>query len=332
MKSVRKIQEFVTEDLSNWYIRRARRRFWGEELTEDKMSVYATTYEVLVGVAQLAAPFAPFITDEIYTKLTGEESVHLSFYPVSKEECIDDTVEARMDLVRDLVGLGRGAREKERIKVRQPLQKILVDGKYENLIGDMAELIKEELNVKEVVFEKQLDQFMNFGLKPNFKVAGPALGGKIKAFGAALAKADPVQIVDQLEASGEACLVIDGEEITIAKDFVDIQISAKEGFTVSMENNVFTILDTTITPGLISEGLAREMISKIQQLRKQRDFQMMDQIKIFYNADDDVKAAVAEHRDYIMKETLAVEMKAIESELVEYDLNGHKTGIDVERI
>jgi isoleucyl-tRNA synthetase len=196
----------------------------------------------------------------------------------------------------------------------------------------MAELIKEELNVKEVVFEKQLDQFMNFGLKPNFKVAGPALGGKIKAFGAALAKADPVQIVDQLEASGEACLVIDGEEITIAKDFVDIQISAKEGFTVSMENNVFTILDTTITPGLISEGLAREMISKIQQLRKQRDFQMMDQIKIFYNADDDVKAAVAEHRDYIMKETLAVEMKAIESELVEYDLNGHKTGIDVERI
>jgi isoleucyl-tRNA synthetase len=113
MKSVRKIQEFVTEDLSNWYIRRARRRFWGEELTEDKMSVYATTYEVLVGVAQLAAPFAPFITDEIYTKLTGEESVHLSFYPVSKEECIDDTVEARMDLVRDLVGLGRGARKRK---------------------------------------------------------------------------------------------------------------------------------------------------------------------------------------------------------------------------
>jgi isoleucyl-tRNA synthetase len=296
------------------------------------MSVYATTYEVLVGVAQLAAPFAPFLTDEMYVKLTGEESVHLSFYPVSKEEYIDETVEARMDLVRQLVGLGRGAREKERIKVRQPLQRILVDGKYEDLIGDMTDLITEELNVKEVVFEKQLDQYMNFGLKPNFKVAGPALGSKIKAFGAALAGTDPVLIVDQLETTGEACLVIDGEETMISKEFVDIHISAKEGFTVSMENNVFTILDTTVTSALISEGLAREMISKIQQMRKQRDFEMMDQIKIYYNADDEVKAAIAEHKHYIMKETLAVELRQIESELVEYDLNGHKTGIDVERI
>jgi len=332
MKSVRKIQDFVSEDLSNWYIRRARRRFWGEEMTEDKMSVYATTYEILVGVAQLIAPFAPFIADEIYTKLTGEESVHLSFYPVAKEECIDKTVEARMDLVRELVGLGRGAREKERIKVRQPLQKILVDGKYESLIGDMTDLITEELNVKEVVFEKQLDRYMNYGLKPNFKIAGPALGAKIKAFGSALAKTDPVQIVDQLESKGEACLVVDGEEMIITKDYVEIQISAKEGFTVSMENNVFTILDTTITPELISEGLAREMVSKIQQMRKQRDFEMMDQIKIFYNADEEVGAALMEHKDYIMKETLAVELRKIGSELVEYDLNGHKTGIDVERI
>lgn len=332
MKSVRKIQDFVSEDLSNWYIRRARRRFWGEEMTEDKMSVYATTHEILVGVAQLAAPFAPFITDEMYQKLTGEESVHLSFYPVAREEYIDETVEARMDLVRELVGLGRGAREKERIKVRQPLQKILVDGKYESLIGDMTELITEELNVKEVVFEKQLDLYMNFGLKPNFKVAGPALGAKIKAFGSALANTDPVLIVDQLETNGEACLMIDGEEMFISKDFVDIQISAKEGFTVSMENNVFTILDTTITPELVSEGLAREMVSKVQQMRKQRDFEMMDQIKIYYNADEEVEAALTEHKDYIMKETLAVELKSIESELVEYDLNGHKTGIDVQRI
>ncbi len=332
MKSVRKIQDFVSEDLSNWYIRRARRRFWGEEMTEDKMSVYITTNEILVGVAQLAAPFAPFITDEMYQKLTGEESVHLSFYPVAREEYIDETVEARMDLVRELVGLGRGAREKERIKVRQPLQKILVDGKYENLIGDMTELITEELNVKEVVFEKQLDLYMNFGLKPNFKVAGPALGAKIKAFGSALAKTDPVLIVEQLEANGEACLVIEGEEMHISREYVDIQISAKEGFTVSMENNVFTILDTTITPELVSEGLAREMVSKVQQMRKQRDFEMMDQIKIFYNADEEVDAALTEHKDYIMKETLAVEIRSIESELVEYDLNGHKTGIEVQRI
>ena len=332
MKSVRKIQDFVNEDLSNWYIRRARRRFWGEELTDDKKAVYATTYEVLVGLAQLAAPFAPFITDEIYKKLTGEESVHLSFYPVAKEECIDANVEERMDLVRTLVGLGRGAREKERIKVRQPIQKILVDGKYESLIGDMIDLITEELNVKEVVFEKQLDQFMNFGLKPNFKVAGPALGAKIKAFGGALAKADPLFVVEQMEKNGEVVINIDGEDTTIARDFIDIQISAKEGFTVSMENNIFTILDTTITPELVSEGLAREMISKVQQLRKQKDFEMMDQIKIYYQADEEVKAALTEHKDYIMKETLAVELVEAGNELQTYDLNGHKTGIDVERI
>jgi isoleucyl-tRNA synthetase len=332
MKSVRKIQDFVNEDLSNWYIRRARRRFWGEELTDDKKAVYATTYEVLVGLAQLAAPFAPFITDEIYKKLTGEESVHLSFYPVANEDYIDENVEARMDLVRTLVGLGRGAREKERIKVRQPLQKILVDGKYESLIGDMMDLITEELNVKEVVFEKQLDQYMNFGLKPNFKVAGPSLGAKIKAFGGALAKADPLLVVEQMEKDGEAVISIDGEETTIARDFIDIQISAKEGFTVSMENNVFTILDTTITPELVSEGLAREMISKVQQLRKQKDFEMMDQIKIAYQADEEVQAALAEHKDYIMKETLAVDLVEADAELPAYDLNGHKTGIDVERI
>ena len=148
MKSVRKIQEFVTEDLSNWYIRRARRRFWGEEMNDDKKSVYATTYEVLVGVSQLAAPFAPFISDEMYQNLTGEESVHLSFFPEADETLIDEKTEERMDLVRDLVGLGRGKREKERIKVRQPLSSMLVDGKYESVIGDLAPLMMEELNIR----------------------------------------------------------------------------------------------------------------------------------------------------------------------------------------
>ena len=333
MKTVRKIQEFVTEDLSNWYIRRARRRFYGEELTDDKKSVYATTYEVLVGVAQLAAPFAPFITDEIYTKLTGEESVHLSFYPEAKEALIDGNVEERMDLVRALVALGRGTREKERIKVRQPLAEILVDGKYEELIGDMVDLIKEELNVKEVVFEKQLDRYMNYSLKPNFKVAGPALGAKIKAFGGALAKADPKTAVAALESEeGAFALELDGETFRISKDFVDVNISAKEGFTVAMENNVFTILDTTITPELIDEGLARELVSKVQQMRKQKDFHMMDRIRIFVNAGEEVKRAVEAHKAYIMKETLADEIADGGGELAEYDLNGHKTGIDASRV
>ena len=332
MRSVRKIQEFLVEDLSNWYIRRARRRFWGEELTEDKKSVYLTTYEILVGLAQLSAPFAPFITDEIYTKLTGEESVHLSYYPESKDALIDDKVEERMDLVRTLVGLGRGVREKERIKVRQPLFEILVDGKYEDLISDMADLIKEELNVKEVVFEKELDKYMNLSLKPNFKVAGPVLGGKIKAFGAAIAKLDPKAAVAALDRDGKFAMELDGEELVVEKDMFDVRIAAKEGFAVAMENNVFVILDTTLTAELKSEGLAREIISKIQQLRKQKDFQMTDRICIYCHGDEEFKSALEEHKEYIMNETLALEVKEKDEPLQEYDLNGHKTGIDVEKL
>lgn len=330
MKSVRKIQEFVVEDLSNWYIRRARRRFWGEELNEDKKSVYATTYEVLVGVAKLIAPFAPFIADEMYVNLTGEESVHIAYFPKADEARIDARTEERMDLVRALVGLGRGTREKERIKVRQPLSEILVDGKYEELIGDLTPLIMEELNVKKVVFEKELDQYMNYSLKPNFKVAGPILGKNIKAFGGALAKADAADTVAKLEADGKITLELNGEPTEITTDMVDMRISAKEGFAVAMENNVFTILDTTLNNELIAEGLARELISKVQQLRKQKNFEMMDKIEILLSADEEVAAAVEAHKDYIMKETLALEI-AEGSNLKEYDLNGHKTGIDVEK-
>lgn len=330
MKSVRKIQEFVVEDLSNWYIRRARRRFWGEEMNQDKQSVYVTTYEVLMGIAKMIAPFAPFLADEIYVNLTGEESVHIAYFPKADESLIDERVEQRMDLVRDLVGLGRGTREKERIKVRQPLSEILVDGKYEALIGDLTPLIMEELNVKKVVFEKELDQYMNYSLKPNFKVAGPMLGKNIKAFGGALAKANAAEVAAKLEAEGKITLELNGEPAEITSDMVDMRISAKEGFAVAMENNIFTILDTSLSKELIDEGLARELISKVQQLRKQNDYEMMDNIKISISADEEVADAVEAHRDYIMKETLAVELTQ-GADLKEYDLNGHKTGISVER-
>ena len=332
MKTVRAITDFVAEDLSNWYIRRARRRFYAEEMTEDKKSVYATTYEVLVGVSKLIAPIAPFISDEIYTNLTGEETVHVAYFPKADLSLVDEGVEKRMDLVRALVTLGRGTREKERIKVRQPLSEVLVDGKYEEIISDLTSLIMEELNVKRVVFEKDLDKYMNFSLKPNFKAAGPVLGAKIKAFGAALAAVNPAEFVGRLEADGKVTVNLDGEDFDVVKDYLDIRISAKEGFAVAMENNIFTILDTTLTGELIDEGLARELISKVQQLRKQNDYEMMDNITIEFTADDAVKAAVAKHADYIKKETLAVSLECIDGLEAKYDLNGHKAGIKVERV
>jgi isoleucyl-tRNA synthetase len=331
MKAVRKIQEFVSEDLSNWYIRRARRRFWAEELTQDKKSVYATTYEILVGVSKLSAPFAPFIADEIYTKLTGGESVHISFYPEPESELIDDNVENRMDLVRTLVALGRGVREKERIKVRQPLSGIIIDGKYEQLIADLTPLIEEELNVKEVIFEKELEKYMDYSIKPDFKTAGPVLGAKIKAFGSALSNIEPALLIRSFGEEGSVKMMVDGEEIVISKDFIDVRISAKEGFAAAMENNVFTILDTKLNRELIQEGLAREVISKVQQLRKQNDFEMMDNINIYLEADDEVKEAVKKFKAYIMKETLAVGITE-RGGISGYDINGHKTGIDVEKV
>ncbi|MBR5516575.1 MAG: isoleucine--tRNA ligase, partial [Firmicutes bacterium] len=330
MKTVRAINEFVNEDLSNWYIRRARRRFYAEELTADKKSVYATTYEVLVGVAKMIAPIAPFISDEMYTNLTGEETVHIAYFPKADMSLVDKEVEERMDLVRALVTLGRGTREKEKIKVRQPLGEVLVDGKYEAIISDLTPLILEELNVKRVVFENELDKYMNFSLKPNFRAAGPVLGAKVKAFGGYMAKVNAAEFVGQMEAEGKVTIELEGETFDVTKELVDIRISAKEGFAVAMENNIFTILDTTLTQDLIDEGLARELVSKVQQLRKQKDFEMMDNIDIVVEADEEVKTAVEKHKEYIMKETLAVSLEYADA-ADKYDLNGHKTGIAVER-
>lgn len=332
-RAVRNIQEFVNEDLSNWYIRRSRRRFWATELDEDKKAVYNTTYEILVGLSKAIAPFAPFTSEEMYRKLTGKESVHLDYYPEANEELIDLKLEEKMDLVRELVTLGRAARENERIKVRQPLSKVLIDGKYEKTIDNLVPLIKEELNVKNVVFENDLSQFMNYSLKPNYKVAGPVLGPKIKSFAKALNTIDSREAIEKLEEEGKLLLDLDGEEIEIEKDYVLINISAKEGFNVSTGKNLFVILDTTLTKELLNEGYAREFISKVQQMRKNNGYEMLDNINIYYNGDNEIEKAVEEYKDYIMKETLALSIKKVEEDLFEkQDLNGHKTGIKLEKV
>ncbi|WP_053956486.1 isoleucine--tRNA ligase [Inediibacterium massiliense] len=332
-KTVRKIQDFVSEDLSNWYIRRSRRRFWDTELSEDKKAVYNTTYEILVGISKLVAPFAPFLSEEIYKNLTGEVSVHLAYYPEVSEELINEKVEQRMDLVRDLVGLGRAAREKEKIKVRQPIQKIMIDGEYEELISDLVPLMQEELNVKDVVFEKELNQYMNYSLKPNFKVAGPIFGAKIKLLGKALGQMDASVVVPKLENGESIEALVDGETLEITKDHVLITIAAKTGFTVEMMNNLFVILDTTLTKELIDEGYAREFISKVQQMRKNNGYEMMDKIHIFFDGDDEITNAIEIHKDYIMSETLAEKIeKASDDTFEKQNLNGHDTGMKLERL
>ncbi|AFM39500.1 Isoleucyl-tRNA synthetase [Desulfosporosinus acidiphilus SJ4] len=332
-KAVRKIQEFVNEDLSNWYIRRSRRRFWSTELTDDKKAVYNTTYEILVGLSKLVAPFAPYISEELYKRLTDELSVHLADYPVIEAQLIDVELETRMDLVRKLVGLGRAAREQVRIKVRQPIQQILIDGKYQQLIDYMLPLIKEELNVKEVVFAKDLNQYMSFSLKPNFKVAGSIFGSKIKSLSKVLAALDASAVVPKLEAGETISLEVDGELIDLVKDHVITSISAKEGFTMTVEDNLFVILETTLTKELINEGYAREFVSKVQQMRKNNGYEMMDRITIVYEGDEEIAEAVKLFEDYIKQETLANSIERTQDAgLEQQNLNGHKTGMKLEKV
>ncbi|KXO16947.1 isoleucine--tRNA ligase [Peptoniphilus sp. GNH] len=331
-KVVREIQDFVIEDLSNWYIRRNRRRFWKTEQDEDKMSVYNTTYEVLLDLTKMIAPVVPFISEELFQKLTDGTSVHLEEYPSYDKGLIDDKLEKRMDLVRKLVTLGRASRENAKIKVRQPLREVLIDGKYKQILAGLDGLIMEELNVKEVAFEDDLSQFMDFSLKPNFKLAGPEMGKDIKAFGKFLQEKDAKTLLDQLEENEFIEEKIGEGVYKINKDHVLVSITAKEGFDVMMENNVFVILDKTLDEALIEEGYVREFISKIQQMRKAHDFDVLDNINIFYETDKEVKKALEKEKDYIKKECLAEKIEFSNLDEKAQDLNGHEIKILVEKL
>jgi len=330
-KVVREIQDFVIEDISNWYIRRNRRRFWKTDKDQTKLAVYKTTYDVLLGVSKLIAPFVPFIAEEMYKSFTDGESVHLADYPEYDEGKIDDKVEEKMDLVRDLVTLGRASREEAKIKVRQPLNKVIIDGKYKEIIGELTELIKEELNVKEVVFENDLSKYMEFELKPNFKVCGSILGKKVKEFGNVLRELDSKELLNELNEK-DVTLELGGEETEIKRDYVEVKISAKEGFDVVMENNLFVILDTELDEELLNEGYVREFISKVQQLRKKNDLDILDNIKIKFTTDDEVTEAIESEKEFIKNETLAVEVSNEDNSAEVENLNGHDIKIEIERI
>ncbi len=304
-KASRHIYEFVVEDFSNWYIRRNRRRFWESGLSDDKKAVYRTTFEVLETVARLIAPLAPYISEELYRALTEEKSVHLATYPICDESLISEKIEQRMDLVRDLVKLGRAARDDVKIKVRQPLYKVYVSGENRELISDLTDLIMEELNVKEVVFEDELSQYMDFKLKPNFRALGPVLGKNMGEFSKKLGQLNQNETAMKLKAGESIVLNIGGEDKEFSSDLIEVNIVSKEGLTVAMENNHFVILDVTLDDALINEGLAREFVSKIQNMRKAKDYDVADKIVIKYHAGDDVKAAVESNAEYIKNETLA---------------------------
>ena len=328
-KVVKELTNFVSEDLSNWYIRRNRDRFWGSNLDSSKKCVYKVTYEVLLGLSKLIAPITPFLAEELYQNLTEEKiSVHLSDFPKCDESKINLEIEKQMDLVRSLISLGRNVREEEKIKVRQPISEIILDGKNEEILKELTDLIKEEPNVKSIVFEQDLSKYMNFVIRPNFKEAGKILGSKMKDFTNYLNNLKEEEITKIRQ---DKTIIFEGQEIS--ENLLDIKILSKDNMKVAMENDNFIILNTTLTDELIKEGFAREIVSKVQNLRKEKDFNIEDRIKLYYYSEDNYFDSVfTDFEDYIKKETLSISLINDKKQENKYNINDKNIYLDVERI
>ena len=330
-KVVKLITDFTSIDLSNWYIRRNRDRFWDNLMTTSKKSVYMTTYEVLEGLSKLIAPIASYTAEEIYTNLTGNTSVHLSDFPVCNEELINLKLEEKMDLVRDLISIGRNVREESKIKVRQPISEILLDKKKEKVIGELTSLIKEELNVKEVIYTDDLSTYMNFMVKPNFKEVGKIFGKNIKEFSDKLLELSNEDI-NKLENNESIKMSIDNTTYDITKDMVDIRISSKDGFKAMVVGNNFVILNTVITKELENEGLARETISKVQQLRKTMNFDITDRINMYIDATSEYKENIKDYLDMIKDETLTINVYDKDGIEDKVNINDYEVGFVLEKV
>ena len=328
---VRLITSFVSEDLSNWYIRRNRDRFWASNLDDSKKAVYMTTYEVLLGLSKMCAPIIPYITEEIYRNLTGLESVHLSDFPKYDESLIDDSIEEKMDLVRNLISLGRNVREEAKIKVRQPISEVILDGKKKDIIGNLTTLIKEELNVKVVRFENDLSEYINFIIKPNFKEVGKTLGPKMKLFQEEISKIsneDKLTLIN----NGNITIKLDGDNLEVTPSMIEVRTISKEGFNTAHDGDNFIVLNTVLTKELINEGLARETISKIQQIRKNNNFDIANRVKIYYESNDEYTNNIKSFINFIKEETLAVEFNRTTNLTDEYDINDYKVKFKIEKI
>jgi len=312
------------EDLTNWYVRRSRRRFWKSEHDVDKNAAYESLYQVLVVLSRLLAPFVPFVTEEMYQNLVrsvdadAPESVHHASWPEPSETATDEaSLIERMALVRRVVNLGHSARAGQNIKVRQPLASAFVHMQQSAraLDGEMAELVRDELNVKEVRFVTSVEDLVSYRVLPNNKVLGPRFGKRFPALRRALAALDSTQVARQVKAGLSVTVDLNGEQIELAADEVLVQEQAREGLAVVSERGLTVAVDVVLTPELISEGLAREVVRRVQNLRKQADFDLADRIVSTYKTDDELARAIETGRDFIMAETLSIELRAGEPDV-----------------
>ena len=331
----RAIQEFVDE-LSNWYVRRSRERFWGKDMPQDKVNAYMTLYTVLETVIKISAPFTPFMAEEIYRNLVlnsysdAPESVHLCDFPVAKEEWIDKELEENMDEVLNIVILGRAGRNTANIKNRQPMGQMFV--KAPKVLPEMfTAIVSEELNVKEVIFSDDVANFTTYKFKPQLRTLGPKYGKLVPKIGAYLGEVDGTAFMNELKANGTVKFNIEGTDVELAESDLLIETAEKGGFVTEEDRGITVVIDTNLTPELIEEGFVREIVSKIQTMRKEADFEVMDRIKVGFEGSDLLKGVVERNAEEIKTDVLADEIVegTFEGYAKEWNINGEKVNIVV---
>lgn len=332
----RAMAEFVDE-LSNWYVRRSRERFWAKGMEQDKVNAYMTLYTVLDTVVKLAAPFTPFITEEIYANMvrkvdpSAPESVHLCDWPAYHAEWVDKELEANMDLVLKTVVEGRAARNAAAMKNRQPLAMMYVKA-AQSLPEEYCDIIKEELNVKDVAFTDDVEAFTTYTFKPQLRTLGKKYGKLVPAIGAYLKEVDGTEFMAALRKDGKVSFTLDGEQVELETDDVLVDTAQKGGFVSSGDNEVTVVLDTNLTPALVEEGFVREIVSKVQTMRKEADFNVTDRIRVYH--DGNAKIAEVLAANDIKADVLADEVVSGKGgELSkEWNINGEKVTLGVERV
>jgi isoleucyl-tRNA synthetase len=330
--------EAFTDELSNWYVRRNRSRYWSEELTDDKIGAYMTLYRVLVTISKVAAPFVPFITEEIYQNLVSgidgkaEESVHLCIWPAVDEEAINKDLEKEMDLAYTIVKLGRSARNGANIKNRQPLSEILVS--TASLPDYYGDIVTNELNIKSIKFGADLSEHVNFELKPNLPVLGRAFGKLIPGIKKEISSRNQMELAQKIKSGGSEIINVDGSEIELNSESILVTMQGLDGYAFAGEGEIGVVLDTHITDELREEGHVREMISKIQNMRKEKGFQVADKINLYVKDNDMLMNILKKFESTIKKETLTVEIVYNEEDRVytETTINGEQLNMDVKVI